>query len=48
VDRKIVRVGNSYGIVLTKSVLRLAGFDKRRKVKLNVARGKIILTSSPV
>lgn len=44
IDRKIVRVGNSQGIVLPKNILRLADMDVIY-LNLKVERGKLILTA---
>lgn len=45
-ERKIVRIGNSYGIVIPQTVLKLAGLNLRNKLKLKIQKNKIILTSS--
>nr|MBI5455525.1 AbrB/MazE/SpoVT family DNA-binding domain-containing protein [Candidatus Levybacteria bacterium] len=43
-ERKIVRIGNSYGIVLPQAVLKLAGFGSKHKLKMRVEKNKIVLT----
>lgn len=43
IDRKIVRVGNSQGVVLPKNILKLASMDVTY-ITLKVAAGKIVLT----
>lgn len=45
-ERKIVRIGNSYGIVIPQAVLKLTGFRERHRLKMKVEKNKIIL--SPV
>lgn len=44
IDRKIVRIGNSQGIVLPKNILKLAGMDVIY-LSLKVEEGKIVLTA---
>lgn len=43
-ERKIVRIGNSYGIVLPQTVLKLAGFGSFYKLKMKIEKNKIVLT----
>lgn len=43
-ERKIVRIGNSYGIILPQAVLKLAGLRERHKLKLKIEKNKLILT----
>jgi len=43
IDRKIVRVGNSQGIVLPKNILKLANMDVTYVI-LKVMDGKIVIT----
>ena len=43
-DRKIVKIGNSYGIVLPQYMLKLSGFEKTKKLNVKIERNRIILT----
>lgn len=42
--RKIVRIGNSYGIVIPQTVLKLANLRQEHKLDLKIEKNKLILS----
>lgn len=41
---KIRKVGNSFGIILNKTILKLANFETVKELFIQVIDGKIVLT----
>lgn len=44
VRRKLQKIGNSTGVILTADVMRAAGFDRGEEVLVHAERGKVTLT----
>lgn len=44
-DRKIVRIGNSQGIVIPKYILKILGWEGILNLNLEMEENKIILTT---
>lgn len=43
-QRKVVRIGNSQGIVIPKTILKLLGWEGTYYIDLKVKEEKIVLT----
>lgn len=44
-QRKIIRVGNSQGVVIPKAILKLLGWEGVYYIDLEINEGRVILTT---
>ena len=43
-NRKIIRIGNSYGIIIPKNILKMLDWDIRElEAKIDTKRGELII-----
>jgi antitoxin component of MazEF toxin-antitoxin module len=43
-NRKIIRIGNSYGVIIPKNILKILGWDVRElEAKLDTKKGELII-----